>query len=400
MATRRRWSTGWQWDTQNQISVTRTRAVRGESPGRARFRLSWAFAAWTRRALRTVSPEGGREPRLTGEDRLINGDEQMARPRSGSPPGGAHQALLYRDEPEFRGTVGAFIREGLARRERILATAPLDRLGWIKAELGAGAAAVEFADSAAIYRRQGEATRALVGWLRQPAGAGRRARIVAEQALSRRTTAEVADYLRMEAAANIMYSGFPVHILCPYDAAEVPGDVLAGVRHTHPELIEGGDVRPSGSFADPGTFIRDHCPVVQPPPGAASIGFDRGDELAQVRFFLREQMCAAGVDGETAPLLLAGAGEVITNALVHGAAPRRVWVYTEGPALVCHVHDGGRGVADPLATYLAPDRHATRGHGLWLGRQVCDSLEIAANATGTHVRLLAILRRSGQPPVP
>ena len=60
----------------------------------------------------------------------------------------AHRALLYRDEPEFRGTVGAFIREGLARRERILATAPLDRLDWIKAELGADAAAVEFADSA------------------------------------------------------------------------------------------------------------------------------------------------------------------------------------------------------------------------------------------------------------
>jgi anti-sigma regulatory factor (Ser/Thr protein kinase) len=176
--------------------------------------------------------------------------------------------------------------------------------------------------------------------------------------------------------------------------------VLAGVRRTHPELIEGDEVRPSGSFAEPGTFIRDHCLVVEPPPGAASISFDRGDDLAKVRFFLREQMRAAGIDGEAAPLLLAGAGEVITNALVHGAAPRRVWVHTEGPALVCHAHDCGPGIADPLATYLAPDRHADRGHGLWLGRQVSDSLEVAADATGTHVRLLTILRRSGQQPVP
>gem|GEM_PF-5577748 len=51
------------------------------------------------------------------------------------------------------------------------------------------------------------------------------------------------------------------------------------------------------------------------------------------------QVRAAGVDGEAASLLLAGAGEVITNALVHGPAPRRVWVYTDGPALVCHVRD-------------------------------------------------------------
>ena len=313
---------------------------------------------------------------------------------------GTHRALLYRDEPEFRGTVGAFIRQGLARHERILATAPLGRLDWIRAELGADAAAVEFADSAAIYRRQGDATRALVDWLRRHASDGRRARIVAEQALSRRTPAEVADYLRMEAAANVIYSSFPVQILCPYDTAEVPGDVLAGVRRTHPELIEGDDVRPSGSFADPSTFIRDHCLVVEPPPGAASIDFDRGDDLAGVRFFLREQMRAAGVDGEAAPLLLAGAGEVITNALVHGAAPRRVWVYTEGPALVCHVHDRGPGIADPLAAYLAPDRDATHGHGLWLGRQACDCVDVAADGTGTHVRLLTILRRSGQQPVP
>ncbi len=311
-----------------------------------------------------------------------------------------HQALLYRDEAEFRGTVGAFIREGLARHEQILAAAPLGQLDWIRSELGADAGAVEFADSAAVYRRQGEATRALVDWLRRHASDGQRARIVAEQAVCRRTSAEVADYLRMEAAANVVYSGFPVRILCPYDSAALPGHVLAGVRQTHPELIESHDVRPSGAFADPRTFIRDHSPVAGPPAGAASIGFDRGEDLAGVRVFLREQISAAGVDGEAGPLLLAGAAEVITNALVHGAAPRRVWVYTEGPALVCHVHDRGPGIADPLASYLAPDRHATRGHGLWLGRQACDSLEVTGDATGSHVRLLTILRRSGPGSVP
>jgi anti-sigma regulatory factor (Ser/Thr protein kinase) len=307
----------------------------------------------------------------------------------------AHRALLYQDEQEFRAVVGPFIREGLARGEQILAAVPAGQLAWIRAELGADHTAVEFADSAGIYRRQGEATRVLVDWLRRHASDGQRARIVAEQTLADRVPAEVTDYLRMEAAANVVYSGFPVSILCPYNHAELPGDVLAGVCRTHPELIQGDRARPSESFGDPRSFIRDLSPVVEPPPGAASIGFARGGDLVNVRQFLREQIRAAGLEGEAAHLLLAGAGEVITNALVHGGAPRRLWVYTEGAALVCHVHDGGPGIADPLATYLAPDRHATQGHGLWLGRQACDALEVAADGTGTHVRLLARLPHPG-----
>jgi anti-sigma regulatory factor (Ser/Thr protein kinase) len=314
--------------------------------------------------------------------------------------GSTHRALLYTSESEFRITVGAFIREGLARGEQILVATPFDRLDWIRSELGADAGAVEFADSATVYRRQGEATRALVDWLRRHASDGQRARIVAEQALGSRAPAEVTDYLRMEAAANVVYGAFPVWILCPYDAARLPGDVLANVRRTHPELVQGDQVLGSASFTDPHTFIRGHCPVVEPPPGAASIGFDQGGDLVNVRRFLRGQIRAAGVDGEEAQLLLAGAGEVITNALVHGRAPCRLWLYTEGPSLVCHVHDRGPGIADPLATYLVPDRHATQGHGLWLARQACESLEVAADATGTHVRLLTVLLRSSRQPVP
>jgi anti-sigma regulatory factor (Ser/Thr protein kinase) len=311
----------------------------------------------------------------------------------------AHRALLYTGQPEFRATVGSFIREGLARGEQILAAVPAGRLAWIRSELGGDDPGVEFADSAGIYRRQGEATRALVDWLRSHASDGQRARIVAEQAMSGRAPAEVADYLRMEAAANVVYAGFPVSILCPYDAGGLPGDVLAGVRRTHPEVIEDDRVRPSESFGDPRSLIRDLSPVVEPPPAAASIGFGRAEDLVHVRRFLRKQIRAAGLDGEAAHLLLAGAGEVITNALVHGGAPRRVWVYPEGPALVCHVYDRGPGIADPLATYLAPDRHATRGHGLWLGRQACDALEVTAGVTGTHVRLLTILPPGGPEPV-
>jgi anti-sigma regulatory factor (Ser/Thr protein kinase) len=303
----------------------------------------------------------------------------------------AHRALLYAGEPEFRAAVGAFIREGLDRREPILAAVPAAQLAWLRGELGGGAPAVELADSASFYRRQGQATRATLDWLRRYASDGQRVRVVAEQAVSRRTPAEAADYLRMEAAANVVYQRFPVSVLCPYDSSVLPGELRPGVEQTHPELLQGNRVVPSPAFADPRIFIRDFSAVAPPPPTSASIGFERREDLAGIRRFLRAQLRQAGFGDEAAPLLVAAAGEVVTNALMHGSAPRRLWVYTEGPMLVCHVHDGGPGFADPLAAYLAPDQHATRGHGLWLGRQVCDCLEAATDRTGTHVRLLTRL---------
>jgi anti-sigma regulatory factor (Ser/Thr protein kinase) len=309
----------------------------------------------------------------------------------------AHRALLYHDEPEFRAAVGAFIREGVDRREQVLAAMPARQLAWLWGELGGAPPAVEFADTATFYRRQGQATRATLDWLRRYASDGQRVRVVAGQAVSRRTPAEAADYLRMKAAANVVYQPFPVSVLCPYDVSVLPGDLRPGVEQTHPELLQGDRVVSSPAFADPRIFIRDFSAVVEPPLTSESIGFGRGEDLAVVRRFLRTQLAQAGLGDEAAQLLLAAAAEVVTNALMHGTAPRRLWVYTDGPMLVCHVHDGGRGFADPLAAYLAPDRHATHGHGLWLGRQACDCLEAATDGTGTHVRLLTRLPRPGAP---
>jgi anti-sigma regulatory factor (Ser/Thr protein kinase) len=309
----------------------------------------------------------------------------------------AHRALLYTGEPEFRAAVGAFIREGLDRREQILAAVPAGQLAWLRGELGGDVPAVEFADAASFYRRQGQATRATVDWLRRYASDGQRVRVVAEQASSRRTPAEAADYLRMEAAANVVYQPFPVSVLCPYDVSVLPDDLRPGVEQTHPELLQGDRVVSSPAFADPRIFIRDFSAVAPPPLTSASIGFSRGEDLAGVRRFLRAQLARAGLGSDAASLLVAAAAEVVTNALQHGTAPGRLWVYTEGPMLVCHVRDGGPGFADPLAAYLAPDRHATHGHGLWLGRQACDCLEAATDETGTHVRLLTRWPQPGAP---
>jgi MEDS: MEthanogen/methylotroph, DcmR Sensory domain len=141
--------------------------------------------------------------------------------------------------------VGAFIREAWTAVSR--SWRPSRPGSWP----GSGADSVvtsprsSFADAASFYRRQGQATRATLDWLRRYAGDGQRVRVVAEQASSRRTPAEAADYLRMEAAANVVYQPFPVSVLCPYDVSVLPGDLRPGVEQSHPELLQGDRVVPS-----------------------------------------------------------------------------------------------------------------------------------------------------------
>ncbi len=326
--------------------------------------------------------------------------------RAGDGPGGAnsrHRALLYRQPQELARAAGAFVREGLAAGEPVLAALPGEKLAWARSEV-ADAPAVEFFDAAAFYRHRGRAARFLTDWLRAHARAPGRARVVTEPPLAGQAPAQVADYLRTEAAANLLYGQFAVSVLCPFDASALPGDVLADVQRTHPELVHDGRVAASPLFADPRDFVRERSRVPGPPPSAPWLAIDEAGDLATARRFLRRHAAAAGLGREATASLVMAAGELITNALIHGSPPRRLSVYPVSSMLICHIHDSGPGLADPLAAYLVPDSHAPRGHGLWLARQLCDRLEIVSSHAGTHIRLEVDLparqNRDGQPPQP
>jgi anti-sigma regulatory factor (Ser/Thr protein kinase) len=308
-----------------------------------------------------------------------------------------HQALLYHGPADFTATVGSFIRAGLAAGEQVLVVLPAGRLGWLRPEPWASDQAVRLADAADFYATLGRATRTLADWLRAQVRAGRRARVVAEQDLTGQARPDILAYMRAEAAANVVYQAFPLSLLCPFRAA-LPEPVLADVRRTHPELLAAGRVAASPSFADPGPFIRERSVVSCPPLSAASIGFGSPGDLSGVRRFLRARLATAGLGAGAVQAMITAVGEVVTNALVHGRAPQRLWVYPEGAYLVCHVHDSGPGFADPLAAYQIPGPQALHGHGLWLARQIADAMDGASDQTGTHVRVMARHGAASPPP--
>ena len=305
-------------------------------------------------------------------------------------PSGMHVALIYHGIDEYVDAVSAHVREGLADGDRVLVVTSTPKKTRLQEALGPDADRVEFADSEEAYRPQLRATRAILNFV--AAGGDRRTRIVAEQNLGRRNQIERFDYQRMEAAANVVYRDQPVSVLCPYDASSLGDALIRSCRETHPQLLVDQRLEPNPAYVEPRRYIADSVGIGEPPADAESVACEESAALVSARRFVREQAEAAGLPEATIIDLVLAVNEAVTNALTHGLPPRRIACYVEGRALICQVHDAGTGLEDPLAGFSPHgDDVGTTGHGLWLARQLVDSVQVTSGPTGTRVCLVDLL---------
>lgn len=301
--------------------------------------------------------------------------------------GAQHHVLLYEQPGDFVEGVGAFLRDGLREGDRVLAAVGPDRLRWLRDDLGPDADAVDVMDADSLYQRHGSMLRLLLGYVERHAGPEEgRVRIVAESELARRSPADIRAYMRYEAAANLVYSRYPVSVLCPYDAVRLPEAILQDALRTHPQVMEHDDPRQNGRFADPRAFVRERVER-RVPRDVPTCGLDRLDDLALARALVRDQAETAGFPAHDVEDLTIAVSEVAANALVHGEPPRTVSSYVDDGALVCHVRDAGTGPTDPLSGYLPPDASRLDGRGLWLAHQLCEIVEVVTDDVGTDVYL-------------
>lgn len=302
-----------------------------------------------------------------------------------------HNAMIYGSSDEFVSAVSRFVHAGLDAGDRIMVVAAPEKLHRLEVELGSAAVdRIDMRDADAVYQPQSRVMQVTVDYLdEQP---GRPTRLVAEQALAARRDLEVAAYLRLEAAANAAYARFPVSVLCPYDAAALPAEVVGACRKTHRGLLEAGRVTASADYMEPRDYLTQTFTAPVPPASADAFTCESVDDLGVARRLVHGHAARAQLTWDSVGDLVLAVNEVLTNALTHGRPPARLYVYRDGAALVCHVHDAGPGIIDPLAGYLPPPQEPTSGRGLWLARQLCDLVEIGGEAGGSHVRLLMLPR--------
>ena len=164
-----------------------------------------------------------------------------------------HSAFLHHGTREFTGFVLPFICEGLERGESVAVATSQDRIAILTEALGPDAAAVRFLPADEWYLRP---IRTIHGWaqlLRTAAAAGRpSARLVNEVDFGDQERS----WVRCEAALNVALADLNGHVLCPYDRAVQPPEVIDAAYRTH-HLIHDGGWGHSDRYAEPEKLLAD-----------------------------------------------------------------------------------------------------------------------------------------------
>ncbi|HYH31418.1 MAG TPA: ATP-binding protein, partial [Pseudonocardia sp.] len=191
-------------------------------------------------------------------------------------------------------------------------------------------------------------------------------------------------WTELDAALNVALADLPVRITCFYPELPLHLEILDGARHNHPLLLVDGQLHHNPRHRAPRDVLADHPapapPLLGPPDVRLSFSAWR---LHEVRSTVERAMAGAGYEQERVEDVVLAVNEVATNAVEHGTPDAQLSLWT-GDGLLCEIDDGGT-LRDPLPGLQAPHPSEPRGRGVWIARQLCDSLHVWADGRGTHV---------------
>ncbi len=192
-----------------------------------------------------------------------------------------------------------------------------------------------------------------------------------------------------EAALNISLGGLPVTQVCAYPQMPLHRVVADAAVANHPLLLRGTELTANPDHRAPAevlTAMPVCAPYILGPPDI----FLRYNtfELSRVRRAVEDAVSGIELDPDRAEDMVLAVNEIATNAVEHGSAQAELFVWATPGELVCELHDEGD-LGLPLIGLAPPHPSQARGRGTWIARQLCDSLHVWHDDSGTHVRLLA-----------
>src|SRR5258708_4632868 len=156
-----------------------------------------------------------------------------------------HLPLFYRDQAEYRAQILGFARAGIAKGEPSLIAVPGDKGRLLSGQLDAECGDLQWSDMAEMGRNPARIIPELRAFIdKHP---GQRVRFVGEPIWPGRSPAEICEATRHEALINLAFPATQVTILCPYDVVRLAPSVIAGARHTHPEVLAHGRPTPAAA---------------------------------------------------------------------------------------------------------------------------------------------------------
>ncbi|GHF49666.1 hypothetical protein GCM10010218_33810 [Streptomyces mashuensis] len=300
--------------------------------------------------------------------------------------GFVHHACLYGTDAEFLAMAVPFVRDGLTAGEPVLAATTPANIDLLRRALGERAHALDTAETAYFGRRPVERVSAFLRYHDRRARPGRRVRMIAEPVWNGKSARQVAEWKRMESGLNVVLSGLPVWMICPYDTRSTPDDVVRAACATHPARVDGERLIPCSAYADPGAYVAGvPLPRAPAPPGAARCGPTA--RVPVLRAFARDRAAAAGLAGERLALAVLAVCEAAGYLLAPGDVRVALRAWEEPGALVYELLCAGSRPVHAFAGFRPPGREAAPEDGLWLARTLTDSLDIRTQGPLTRLTL-------------
>jgi hypothetical protein len=169
-----------------------------------------------------------------------------------------HRALVYDSDEALLQTAGRFMKEGNERGEALLAVTTKPKIDMLRAHLGPGAKAFEFAESKSWYETPSTALEGFREFCDSSLEKGAPwVRVIGEPVWEGRSDSEVDQWTRYESLINLVFAASPISILCPYDARSLDPEIVNAAQATHPHTADEAGPVSSPDYADPQSFVLD-----------------------------------------------------------------------------------------------------------------------------------------------
>ena len=287
-----------------------------------------------------------------------------------------HEALFYRDEDDFLSGTTRFVADGVSRGEPVLVAVPEARIALLRERLDGRADQVHFIDVTEAGRNPG---RIIPGVLMAFSASApqQRVRMVSEPVWPGRTELEYPACVQHEALINTAFEGRLGTILCPYDAASLPGHVLEDAMRTHPVVVDGSNRTASEWYTDPAGLADIYNVPLPPPPSSAEEHTFTVGTLAHMRKLVSAY--ANWLRREQVEDLVLAVNELATNSILHASGRGVLRMWRENDTVVCEVSDSGTG--------FPPSFTGLSGFGIVMVNLLCDLVRTHTSHSGTTVRV-------------
>ena len=167
-----------------------------------------------------------------------------------------HRLLTYGSDEDFVGAAVPYLAEGMEQSHALLAVLTDEKLDLLRDSLDDRSEHVEFAGWADWYRSPKDALSRYGAFVTEKVDAGAPwIRIIAEAGWSGDTDAEIATWTRYESLVNLAFASSPATIICTYDEAAFPAEVVTDARSIHPAISHGNGATASPGYRGPEDFL-------------------------------------------------------------------------------------------------------------------------------------------------